>query len=121
MKALAGGILAWIVCSGPVLAQESQRSLELITLALQQPLPIVRDGAPAASAAPKTLGILTLVPPIGRGEIARVSVPIGELVSRALTGAAAANRRRQETAARRKVEAALEWLREQQPSPKSKR
>jgi hypothetical protein len=48
----------------------------------------------------------------------RVSVPIGELVSRAFKGAAAASRRRQEAAARRKVEAALEWFKEQPPSIK---
>jgi hypothetical protein len=40
------------------------------------------------------------------------------LVSRAFKGVAVANRRRQEAAARRQVEAALTWLAEQQPSPK---
>jgi hypothetical protein len=114
MKALAGGLLVSVVFSAPLLAQERDRSLERITLALQQPLPIVRGVAPVESAVPKTLGIATLVPPTGPGEIVRVSVPIGELVSRVFKGAAAANRRRQEAAARRKVEAALEWFKEQQ-------
>jgi len=117
MKALAGGLLVAVVCSAPLLAQERDRSLERISLALQQPLPIVHDLAPEESAVPKTLGIFTLVPPVGRGEMIRVSVPIGELVSRAFRGAAMANRRRQEAAAQRKVEAELEWFKEQQ-SPK---
>ncbi len=99
MKALAGGLLISVVGSGPLLAQERDRSLDRIILALQQPSPIVRSVAPFESAAPKTLGIFTLVPPILPGEMVRVSVPIGELVSRAFRGAAAANRRRQETAA----------------------
>jgi hypothetical protein len=117
MKALAGGLLVSVACSAPLLGQERDRSLERIRLGLQQPLP-VSGVDPVASAAPKTFGIFTLVPPTERGEIIRVSVPIGELVSQAFRGAAAANRRRQEAAARRKVEAALEWFKEQQPSPK---
>jgi hypothetical protein len=119
MKRLAAGILVSVACSAPVLAQERDRSLERISLALQQPFPIVRGVAPVGSAAPKTLGIFILVPPTGQGEMVRVSIPIGELVSRAFKGAAAANHRRQTAASRRKVEAALEWFKEQQPSPKA--
>jgi hypothetical protein len=109
-----------VVGSGPLLAEERERSLERISLALQQPLPVMRRVAPAESTVPKTFGIFTLVPPIGRGEMVRVSVPTGELVSRAFKGAAAANRRRQEAAARREVEAALEWFKQEQPSRESK-
>jgi hypothetical protein len=118
MKELAAGILVSVACSAPLLAQERNRSLERISLALQQPLPIVPGVDPVESAAPKTLGIFTLAPPTGQGEMVRVSVPLGEFVSRAFKGVAAANRRRQEAGARRKVEAALEWFKEQQPSPK---
>jgi len=117
MKGLAGGLLVSFVCGAPVLAQERDRALERISLALEQPLPTVRGVSPVESAAPKTFGIFTLVPPTERGEIVRVSVPIGELVSRAFKGVAAANHRRQEAAARRKVEAALTWFAEQQLSP----
>jgi hypothetical protein len=35
------------------------------------------------SAAPTTFGIFTLVLPTGRAEIIRVTIPIGELASRA--------------------------------------
>ncbi len=118
MKGLAGGLLVSLVCWAPLLAQEGDRSLERISLALQQPLPTVRGVTPVESASPKTFGIFTLIPPTGRGEIVRVSVPIGDLVSRAFKGVAAANHRRQEAAARRKVEAALTWFAEQQPSSK---
>jgi hypothetical protein len=113
MKALAGGLFVSMVCSGPLLAQERDRSLERISLALQQQLPIVRSVGPVETGVLKTFGIFTLVPPTGQGEMVRVSVPIGELVSRAFRAAAATNRRRQEAAARRKVEAALEWFKEQ--------
>jgi hypothetical protein len=118
MKGLAGGLLVWLVCSAPVLAQERDRSLERIGLALQQPIAIVPGVVPFQEDLPKKLGILTLVRPAMPGEIVRVSVPIGELVSRAFKGVAAANQRRQEAAARRKVEAALKWFEEQPPSPK---
>jgi hypothetical protein len=108
MKGLTGGLLVSLVYWAPLLAQEPDRSLERISLALQQPLPTVRGVSPVESASPKTFGIFTLVPPTGRGEMVRVSVPIGDLVSRAFKGVAAANQRRQEAAARRKVEAALQ-------------
>jgi hypothetical protein len=118
MKGLAVGLLVSLVCWAPLLAQEGDRSLERISLALQQPLPTVRGVTPVESASPTTFGIFTLIPPTGRGEIVRVSVPIGELVSRAFKGVAAANQRRQEAAARRRVEAALTWFAEQEPSSK---
>jgi hypothetical protein len=118
MRALLGGLFLAVVCSVPLLGQERDRALERIDLRLQQQQSLVRGIDPAESAVPKTFGIFTLVPPIGRGEMIRVAIPIGELVSRAFKGAAAVNRRRQEAAAHRKVEAALEWFKEQQPAPK---
>jgi hypothetical protein len=48
------------------------------------------------------------MPPVSPGEMIRVSIPIGELVTRAFKGIAASNRRRQEIAVRRKVAAELE-------------
>jgi hypothetical protein len=116
MKGLTGGLLVSLVCSPPPVAQERDGSLERISLALQQPIPIVRSVVPFQGDLPKKLGIFTLVPPTRRGEIVRVSIPIGELVSRAFRSAGAANRRRQEAVARRKVEAALESFKEQQLS-----
>jgi hypothetical protein len=118
MKGLVGGLLFWLICWAPLHAQERVRSLERIRVALERPFPIVRGVDPAESTLPKTFGIFTFVPPTRPGEMVRVSIPIGELVSRAFKGVAAASQRRQEAAARRKVAAALKWLDEQQPSPK---
>ena len=89
------------------LAQERPLSLERIDLALQQPFLIVPGTAPVDGAAPTKLGIFTFVQPVRRGEMVRVSIPIGELVTRAFRSVGAVNQRRQEAAARRRVEAAL--------------
>lgn len=117
MKGRSAGVVVSLFCSAPLLAQERDRSLERISLALQQPAPIVSSSVFLEPQAPRKLGIFTLVQPTLRGEIVRVSVPIGELVSRAFKGVAATNRRRREAAARREVAAALEWFAEQQPRP----
>lgn len=114
MKALAGGLLVVLAGSAPLAAQERERSLERIAVALQQPAAIVRGIDPDGSATPKTFGIFTLIPPEGRGEMVRVSVPVGELVSRVFKGVAATRHRRQEAAARRQVDVALKWLADQQ-------
>ena len=114
MRGLPAVLLASLVLPAPALAQERDRSLERIDLALQQPSPIVRGVASVENASPARLGIFTLVQPILPGEMIRVSVPIGELVTRAFRGVAAANQRRQQAAARRRVEAAL---REFNPGP----
>jgi hypothetical protein len=118
MKGLVGGLLFWLVCWAPLHGQERDRSLERIRVALEQPFPIVRGAAPAESTLPKTFGIFTFVPPTRPGEMVRVSIPIGELVSRAFKGVAAANQRREEAAARRKVAAVLKGFEKQQPSAK---
>jgi hypothetical protein len=114
MKGFAAGLLVLLAGSGPLLAQERDPALARISLALQQPTPIVR-GVDPVEPAPRAFGIFTLLPPTGRGEIVRVSIPIGDLVSRAFKSVAAANRRRQEDAARRKVAAALDWFKSHQP------
>ena len=93
----------------PILAQEQERSLERISIALQQPSPSVSSfPLPESPGRPTKLGVFTLVPPTGRGEIIRVSLPIGELVSRVFRGVSAATQRRQEAAARRTVAADLQ-------------
>ena len=118
MKGLVGGLLFSVICWAPLSAQERDPALNRIRVALEQPLPSVRGVGPAESNLPKTFGIFTFVPPTRPGEMIRVSIPIGELVSRAFKGVAAANQRRQEAAARRRVAAAIKWFEEQQPSPK---
>jgi hypothetical protein len=116
MRALVGGLLVALVWWTPLAAQERTGVVDRLRLGLEQPLPGVRGVGPIDGAAPKSLGIFTLIPPSGPGEMVRVSVPVGELVSRAFKGVAAANHRRQEAAARRTVEAALKRFAEQQPS-----
>jgi hypothetical protein len=118
MRAVAGGLLLAVSCSVPLLGQERDRALQRNELRLQQPPSVLRGLDPVESAAPTTFGIFTLVPPTGRGEMIRVTIPIGELASRAFKAASAARRRRLEAAVRREVEAALHRLKEQQPAPK---
>jgi hypothetical protein len=113
MRRLTAGILVSLAWSAPLLAQERDRSLERISFALQQQSPdlralVVDERPPAAR-----LGILTVVQPTLPGEMIRVSIPIGELVTRAFKGVAAANQRRREAAARRRVDAALQRFTEQ--------
>ena len=108
MRRLSAGLLVATVWSSFTLAQEQDRSLERISITLQQPAPIVGGTAlPDTSTAPIKFGIFSFVQPTLPGEMVRVSLPIGELVSRAFKGVAAARQRRQEAAARREVEAAL--------------
>ena len=118
MKGLVGGLLVSLVGWVPLLAQETDRSLERIGIALERPLPIVVAVDQADSALPKTLGIFTFVPPTRPGEMVRVSVPIGKLVSRAFKGVVAAHQRRREIAARQEVNAALTWFSQQQDGTK---
>lgn len=109
MKALAACVLVVAFGSGAVLAQERDRSIERLAIALQQdPVLGLRGAVPDESTTPRTFGIFTLVEPELRGEIVRVSVPVGDLTMRAIRGVAAARHRREEAAARRRVDAELE-------------
>lgn len=110
MERIATGFLVVLLCAAPAAAQERDPSLIRISLALEQPTAVKTDLERPESRFPKTFGIFTLVAPIKRGELIRVSIPIGEITSRAFRGVAAANRRRQEGAARRKVAAELRAL-----------
>jgi hypothetical protein len=56
---------------------------------------------------PKTFGIFTLALPAQRGEVFRVSVPVGELVMRAAHAIGQARYRQAEAKARKEVEQAL--------------
>ena len=55
----------------------------------------------------RRIGILTLVPPVKRGEIVRVSLPVGDLVTRAARSVSAAQHRRAERKAREEVQRVL--------------
>ena len=107
MKSVAAVVLASCVVATTAAAQERDRSLERINLKLTQPSPVLDGVVPLERTVPKKLGIFTLVEPQLRGEMIRVSVPVGELVMRAVRGTAAARHRRQASAAKRRVEAEL--------------
>jgi hypothetical protein len=72
--------------------------------------PIFEPLPGAVKLGPFTLGTTQL-----RGEVIRLSLPIGDYVSRGARVLAAANRRRREMAARRRVEADLKAFAGQQP------
>jgi hypothetical protein len=116
MKRLGTGVCLALMAPLTGSGQERDRSLERVSVAIHQPAPI-RDGVFASRTlpAPVTFGPFTLVPPEMRGELIRVSFPIGEYVAKAFKGMAAVNRRHQEAAARRRVEAALEEFLDQHP------
>jgi hypothetical protein len=118
MKALAGSLLLWGAYLVPLAGQERDRSLERIAFALQQPHTMIRSMDPIETAGPRTFGIFTFVRPELPGEFVRISVPIGELVSRAFKGISEAKQRRQEETARRRVEADLKWFAAQHPPAK---
>lgn len=117
MKGVCASLLMIWTCGLALAAQERSRSVERIALALQQPAPIVSSTPPVAGTGPTTFGIFTLVTPEATGEVIRVAVPIGELLSRAFKTAAAVKHRHEEAAARREVAAALKWFEGQRPAP----
>jgi hypothetical protein len=67
---------------------------------------------------PRKLGVFTLVEPRLRGEIVRISLPLGGFVMGAVESVAAANQRRREAAARRRVNTALKSFTEQHQDTK---
>jgi hypothetical protein len=113
-------------------AQEHNRPTERIGIALQQPHPPPGDAdreeplgmstlemlsMPVFEPRPGVakLGPFTLRTPQFKGEIIRLSLPVGEYVARVAHGLSAANRRRQTAAARRQVEADLKAFAERHP------
>jgi len=117
MRRLAIAIV--VMSSWPLVLRAQELRLERISIALQQPAPVfgttpVPTDPPPVS---RKLGPLTLVQPEMRGEFVRVSLPVGELISRAVDRVRTAAMRRQEAAARREVDAALRALLDAQPHP----
>jgi hypothetical protein len=108
---LAGAVLLALMiafCLSPApSAQGTDRAVERISTALQRQSAFVSSLGPWIDPPPKKLGILTVRTPMGTGEMVRLSLPIGELISRAVQGTSAANHRRRETSARQDVQKAL--------------
>lgn len=116
MRPLAAAFVVSAALAAPAVAQPRDPAVQRLSLALQQPAPIAGGLDLGKFTPPRTFGIFTVVAPELRGEMIRVSVPVGALVSQAYRSVAAANRRRQERAARRQVEADLRRF-TVQPSP----
>ena len=100
-----------------LLAQESDRSVERVSAALQRQSQLGSSVLTWTEPPPKKLGIFTLVSPREPGEMVRLRLPIGELVSKAAQGVSAANQRRRETSARHEVQKALTVFIAQQKTP----
>jgi hypothetical protein len=110
MRRLAAALVVVFGFSLGAAAQERDRSFDRINLAIRQPPLVVPTFEPPA---PAKLGPLTFETPVLRGEFIRLSLPAGEYVSRVAREISAANRRRQESAARRRVQADLKAFIEQ--------
>ena len=88
----------------------STASLERVRVALkeQQPSPFIVGPMVPMPPDEWRFGILTFLPPDTRGEFARVSVPVGALVSGGAHSMASTQRRRAQKAARKEVARAHE-------------
>ena len=133
MRRLAIAVLV-VWASSRIAAQSPDRTLERISLAVERSRSVVSGpysgeaerivdrqirGAQVSEpliGMPK-LGPFEFVAPQSRGEFVRLALPVGEYVMGGMRGLAAATRRRQEQAARRRVEADLRALRERAPKP----
>lgn len=117
-----------VLASSQLAAQTPDRTLQRVSLALERP-PSGLSGTGGdtmrmverqvlgtsvyepVTGAPK-LGPFEFVAPQLRGEFIRLALPVGKYLSQGMRGLAAANRRRQEQAARRRVEADIKAWRE---------
>ena len=119
-----------VMTSWPLAVRAQESSLQRISIGLQQPVQRVSIGlqqpAPVfgTTSLPtdraqisRKLGPLTLVQPEMRGEFVRVSLPVGELISRAVDHIRTAAARREAAAARREVNVALKAFLDSQSHP----
>ena len=114
LAAAVVGILVGALAVAPTLqAQVTDRAVERVAVALLRP-PQLNSGVFSwTNPSPRKLGVLTIEPATAPGQVLRVRLPIGELVSKAARSLTAAHQRRREAATRREVEAALSAFRAQ--------
>lgn len=91
-------------------ASQSPQPNDRLQLAIQEAL---RLAAPP-NAPPKRFGVFTLSPPETRGEIVRITLPVGELAMRGARAVSNARDRRAERKAREEVQQALKEFLAQQ-------
>jgi hypothetical protein len=120
MRAGAASLVVALLFATPALAQTSEPAVSFQSLwaALQKsPQSSLVIPPPSWIGPPSTrIGVLGLVPPDTNGEIVKVVVPIGELVSRAAHGVSSARRRRAERNAREQVTRELRELQTTRPT-----
>src|SRR5215510_349952 len=88
--------------------QVDPQRLQTTSAPLPQPSLIIRADELFPITPPARLGVLTLVPPQTNGEIIRVGIPVGELISKATRSISDANHRRAERKADERVRKNLE-------------
>ena len=109
MKGIAATVLLGLVGIGVGSARAEQAEPKRVNPALQTPPKLIiraEDLFPLTR--PARVGMFTLVPPEANGEVVRVSIPVGELVSRAARAISDANHRRAERKADERVQKDLE-------------
>ena len=117
MRLLAASVVVVSALSSQLSAQEHSLSPDRIRLAQQPPpLPPQTPGISIFNpqAGETKFGPFTLRTPELRGEMIRLSLPVGEYASRVARRISNANRRRQEASARRRIAAELKMLAERQ-------
>ena len=117
MRVAIGALTVVLSLAVSAAAQQTEPpvSVEKVRVALQHQ-PVLKV-PPLVSPSNPRLGIITFLPPITSGEMVKVSVPVGELVTRATRTVSTARRRRAERKAHEEVLRALEELRAQRPKP----
>jgi len=126
MRRLAAALVVVLSLQSQASAQDGNHQLERISLVLQQPPSVFTEAIRVSTR--QTLGVSIFEPMAGapklgpftlgtpqQGEIIQLSLPIGEYVSRLAHVIAAANYRRKEAGARRRVEADLKAFLDRQP------
>jgi hypothetical protein len=109
VKGIAATVLLGLVGIGVGSARAEQTAPKGITAAFQTPPKlIIRPDDLFPLTRPSRLGMFTLVPPETNGEVVRVSIPVGELVTRAARAMSDANHRRAERKADERVRKDLE-------------
>jgi hypothetical protein len=105
---VAAAIAILIVGSVSAHAEQANPNQLTTTPLPPQPRLIIRADELFPLTPPPRLGVLTLVPPQMNGEVIRVGIPVGELISRAARSVSDANHRRAARKADERVRRELE-------------
>jgi hypothetical protein len=117
MRVAIGALTLCLSLAVSAAAQQTEPpvSVEKVRVALQHQ-PVLKV-PPLVSPSTPRLGIITFLPPDTNGEMVKVNVPVGELVTRATRAVSTARRRRAERKAHKEVLRALEEFEAKQPKP----